>query len=899
MGKRCTYYLLFLSNKTIGKGKEKMNNLIIKTKTFALIITVLMIASAMIIAAPIQPVKAQYQNGNPKATYTGGPLPSGVTPDATVETIPYISVSPNPIGVGQQVLVNLWVQPALQMNRAHTTYTVIFTKPDGTSDTVGPINSYTADTTAWFNYLVDQEGTWKIQFNFDGDYYPAGYYYNGIVYPSLAAIGPYTVSAFGGPALLGSAYYKPSSTSVNLTVQSTPVMSWPVSALPTDYWTRPVSPMNREWREILGDYPYIGYMSNPPANTNPYASNYKFTPYVQAPNTCHIVWARQGAQAGIMGGDAGQKTLGSGEGTYAGTPNIIFEGRCYQTVTKPMMQLINGTYQSWPTSVWECYDLRTGQIYWDLTGVTAPTAITYITGVVAVPGATATQTGTSANLVAISGGRLIRYSPETGAATLNVSTSPITSGTIYRDPYVLSVQTLGSGASTTYRLINWTMAGSDTDFNVRIMSNITWPFSSLGTCDFQSGVAVTTLSYSPSATAVATMVYIQGASLTTGKLMWNVSSNVGYPLFSGSTACADRGKYAVRFDNGYWYCWDLQSGNQLWKSEQEKMPWGTFGTYNEASAYGLLFDFTYAGIYTLDWNTGKITWHFDAPCLPFESPWYPDMAFFGTNPQIADGKLYVANGEHSPTSPLARGWKLYCVNATTGEEIWNISSRANVGGIEDGYLTADSVYTGYMYVIGKGQSATTVTAPDTAVSTGTAIEIRGNVMDMSQGDQGTFTNPTAPPDSVTKPGMVPCVSADSMETEMEYRYMQFPIDGSYHNVTMTGVPVTLTAIASDGTVTEIGTVTTNAYYGTFSQTWTPQTTGDYKIIASFTGDDSYGSSGAATALTVAQAPTATTTAAPVQSAPDNTMVIIASALAVIIAIAIVGALMMLTFKKRR
>jgi hypothetical protein len=53
-----------------------------------------------------------------------------------------------------------------------------------------------------------------------------------------------------------------------------------------------------------------------------------------------------------MGGDAGQKTLGSGEGTYAGTPAIIFEGRCYQTVTKPMMQLINGTYQSWPTSVW-------------------------------------------------------------------------------------------------------------------------------------------------------------------------------------------------------------------------------------------------------------------------------------------------------------------------------------------------------------------------------------------------------------------------------------------------------------------------------------------------------------------------------------------------------------------
>jgi hypothetical protein len=34
----------------------------------------------------------------------------------------------------------------------------------------------------------------------------------------------------------------------------------------------------------------------------------------------------------------------------------------------------------------------------------------------------------------------------------------------------------------------------------------------------------------------------------------------------------------------------------------------------------------------------------------------------------------------------------------------------------------------------------------------------------------------------------------------------------------------------------------------FSKTWTPQMGGDYKIIASLTGDDSYGSKAASTSI---------------------------------------------------
>jgi hypothetical protein len=847
------------------KGEKKMNK---QRKMETLAILALLMASMTLLTMPVQAAL-------PTTNYTGGPLPAGVTPDVTLDTIPYLSVSPNPIGVGQPLLVNIWVQPATQVNRAHTGYSVTFTKPDGTTATVGPMNSYCGDATAWLEYPVDQVGTWKVKFTFAGDYYPAGWYYNGIVYPSLAAIGPYTVSAFGGPIQLGSAYYKPSSTAdLAVTVQSDMVASWPPSALPTDYWSRPVSAMNREWAAIAGDYPYLGHMKNPPPETNSYASNYKFTPYVQAPNSAHIVWQRQGAIAGIMGGDFGAKFYGAGEGSYTGAPSIIFEGRCYQTVTKTAKVLINGTYYDQPTSVWQSYDLRTGEIYWEQTGINAPpTAIDYVKSGEVVPGASNSQVGTGAALVAISSGRLLKYNPYTGAISLNISIAPISSGTIYSDPYVLSVQTLGSGASAQYRLINWTIAGSDTNFTNRVMSNISYAFSSLGTTDYESGITVSTLSYSPSATGVAAEVYIRAASLTTGQLLWNVSSGVGYPLFSGSTACADHGKYAVRFDNGFWYCWDLFSGKQLWKSEAEAMPWGTFGAYTAASAYGLMYDFTYAGLYAIDWDTGKIAWHFSSPCVPFESPWYPEMDFFGAGPQIADGKLFVSNGEHSPTSPLARGWTFYCVNATTGQGIWNISSRGNAGAIADGYLFIDSVYMGYMYVIGKGKTATTVTAPDVAVAKGTAVVIKGTVLDQSPAQPNT-----------------PCVSKDSMKTQMEYLHMQFPIDGTWHNVTMTGVPVTLMAIDSNGAYTDIGTATTSAYYGTYEMAWTPPAEGTYKIVASFAGDDSYGSSGASTAVSVGPAPAEIIIPEQV-TPPDYTMTIVGMGLVLLVAVAIVGVLL--------
>jgi len=55
--------------------------------------------------------------------------------------------------------------------------------------------------------------------------------------------------------------------------------------------------------------------------------------------------------------------------------------------------------------------------------------------------------------------------------------------------------------------------------------------------------------------------------------------------------------------------------------------------------------------------------------------------------------------------------------------------------VADGYLTL-GCRDGYMYVIGKGKSETTVTAPDVAVPKGTAMTIKGTVLDQSPAQPG-------------------------------------------------------------------------------------------------------------------------------------------------------------------
>jgi hypothetical protein len=833
---------------------------------FATIVTMLFLLSS--IAA--MPVNAQQmQNSNT----AGGALPAGVTPDVVMEGKIFLSFSPNPIGVGQELLVNVWSIPAPGANRAHTGYTVTFTKPDGTKDVIGPFNSFVADGTNWFTYVPKQVGNYSVQFTYAGDYYPAGRYVNGVLNNSAPA-----GASFMDQRDYPSTWYKPAQTQVQtLVVQENPVMSW-YSPLPTDYWTRPISPENREWSAIGGNYPYAYYNTQCRDNG----------PFITAPNTAHIAWKQQEALAGIIGGEAGQYSIQA----QPSSPSVIYLGRCYQTLTIP----VNGV----PTSCAVCYDLRTGKQYYAIPvaqGGVTPTAISYISPT-AVAGIGSIASGTfTVDLLALAGGsggygapaplRLYKIDPYTGAVTLNLTLTGLATGTIYNNGLVISTQTINATLGQ-YRLINWSTAGSSTNFATRMFSNVSWPTNMAPggqglSCDYNTGVAVGSVAgiYGSASNGAAVTggdfglasgaygTRIVGISLITGQVLYNFTTT-DTSFQPGANSYVD-GKLIVPMDMGILNAYDELTGKLLWSSHDFDYPWGAFGAYNAEGAYGLYYWQTYDGVVAFNVSTGQRQWVFRAPAPAFETPYTTNngssqYSFFGAA-QVADGKLYTYNTEHTASEPITRGWRLFCIDAYTGEGLWNITGSMQPGAVSDGYLAATNMYDGYLYIFGKGQSATTVSAPQTQITAGQSAIISGTVLDQSPGQPGT-----------------PCVSADSMTGMMEYIHMQHQMPAN-----VIGVPVSIDAVDPNGNFVHIGEATSD-YTGRYQFVWTPTMEGNYQITATFMGDDSYGSSYAATSAIVAQAPQATptsTTTINFDSVNNSTsMTVIAGVIAIIIAIAV-------------
>ena len=134
----------------------------------------------------------------------------------------------------------------------------------------------------------------------------------------------------------------------------------------------------------------------------------------------------------------------------------------------------------------------------------------------------------------------------------------------------------------------------------------------------------------------------------------------------------------------------------------------------------------------------------------------------------------------------------------------------------------------------------------------------------------------------------PCVSTDSMAPWMEYLHMQQEITAE-----VTGVPVDVIVIKDDGTVIDLGTKWTNGFYGIFDFEWTPEEEGFYTIYATFNGDQSYGSSSAATGILVGPAAAA---GVPIEPEPTEGFALTTTELAII---AVVGIVAFWAIRKRK
>jgi hypothetical protein len=207
---------------------------------------------------------------------------------------------------------------------------------------------------------------------------------------------------------------------------------------------------------------------------------------------------------------------------------------------------------------------------------------------------------------------------------------------------------------------------------------------------------------------------------------------------------------------------------------------------------------------------------------------------------------------------------------------------------------------GEIYCYGMGNSATTVSAPQNVPTLGSSVTITGTVTDNTPTGRlntnaagiSSFNSLNVPVsgdyDFVLKG--TPAISDASMDAWMEYVYHQRSMPTN-----ATGVNVSLDTVDPNGNNVHIGDVTSDLT-GAYGYVWKPEVPGTYKIIATFAGSAAYGSSFAQTYMGVAEAaPTPVSTAiaqTDLVTTSTLTMYLVLGVIAIIIAIAIVGVLLL-------
>jgi hypothetical protein len=345
--------------------------------------------------------------------------------------------------------------------------------------------------------------------------------------------------------------------------------------------------------------------------------------------------------------------------------------------------------------------------------------------------------------------------------------------------------------------------------------------------------------------------------------------------------------------------YSIDTGAKLWgptSPEADLNYYGSpaSGSLANAFGYGKMYVSAYAGIvYCYDTKTGNLLWTYgnggedNSTNSGLETPFAQYPTFVNA---IGSGVVYTVTSEHTPESPLFKGGLQRAINATTGAEIWSISGYTGEFttfsyAMADGYNTWFNGYDNQIYVVGRGPSATTVSAPHSGLAFGQPVVISGSVTDIATGTKqtqvaGNFANG------------VPASSDASMREWMGYVYQQQPEPTNF-----TGVPVQIAVLDSNGNHYSVGTTTTDAS-GTYRLTWTPSIAGNYTVFATFAGTNGYYPSYAEDGFVVMQEPTATTAPTPAPASSVETY-FAPAVIGIILAIVIVGAVIVLLLRKRQ
>jgi hypothetical protein len=351
---------------------------------------------------------------------------------------------------------------------------------------------------------------------------------------------------------------------------------------------------------------------------------------------------------------------------------------------------------------------------------------------------------------------------------------------------------------------------------------------------------------------------------------------------------ASNGVYAVfNKETLNWCGYSTLTGKQVWGPTA---PYNnTLAYYDDESAfcaYGNLYGWTFGGeVYCYNMTTGALQWSWSTGSTGLNTPYGVNTLWMqGTyDGTIADHILFVQSG-HNYGPPLYNGAELYALNTTDGSLVWSMRNFATGGSmpIACGYLLTINAYDNQLYAYAKGPSKTTVSAPQTGVTTSTPVTITGTITDISPGASQTAV-------AANFPNGLPCVSDESMSDFMEAVYEQCPMPSN-----LTGVTITLSVVDDNGNWREIGT-TTSTPSGTFDFTWTPDIPGHYTLYASFAGSNSYYASSTQTAFYASEAATPAPSATPITgfaTTGDLLTYLAVGVIAIIIVVVIVGVLLL-------
>ena len=802
-------------------------------------------------------------------------MPSANAAVTEWDTNLFVMLAPNPVGVGQTMEVTFQMDKVnplaagLAGGEHFKGFTVKITKPDGTTETKGPYEAW-APSGAFFYFTPTAEGKYTFQAFF------AGQWANSTTYQR---------------------WYKPSTSAiVELTVQQDPIPGYPGVPLPTDYWTRPIYGENKGWNTIADNWLMTSY-DRPDALWRGAAT---FAPYTSAPNSAHILWTKPIQFGGIVGGKFGDAVYYTGISYEQNYQPLILSGRIIYTNHQPATLS--------PAFGTQCLDLYTGEEIWYLNNTNIAFAQTMAFdsgnehGMLSYLWSTS---GTSAN------NTWLAYDAFTGRQVLTVTN--ITAGTTRFGPNGELLSYTLNGANNWLCMWNSTKAifgaagvsidywsppyGAVIDGRRGIEWNVSIPDVPGSQSILMIGEGYLLARYAD--TSVYPNLYEEmgydigsiKAGTTSINQLWIVNRTDIWHSSPKISQISDGVYVFYSQDKLQFHGYDIKTGKELWVTDPISTNGWAYFTYTYYMAYGNLYACGYDGVvYCFNGKTGKLIWSYYAGNAGTETP-YGTWPFY-EGMVIADGKVYAVNTEHSPDSVMWRGGKLHVIDAYTGEGLWNISGWLKNPAISDGIATAVNGLDLQIYTLGKGPSATTVTASPKVSVHGNSVLIEGTVTDQSPGQKGT-----------------PAISDVSMGAWMEYLHMQKPIPTN-----ATGVTATLTAIDPNGNTQEIGNATSDMY-GNFGMPWTPPVPGLYQIIANFAGTNSYGSSSASTYLTVGPAaatpaPTSTPTSTPTaptatptptaspspapqpEAGPSTDMYIIAAAAVVIIAVVAVAAVIL-------